>query len=220
MEKVTTKRLRSVLRAHPPGAGGGGGRATSVSRSAKPNIVEFANGEIRPRFAESVRGSDVFIMQTHYGVDGRSHQRLDHGAADHDRRRLPGVGQADHRRVPVLRLRPPGPQGRGSRADHGPPDRRHVQGRRRQADGLDRPALRPDPGLLRGPGRPPHGDAGARAVRAPAGADSPGDRVARRGPDQGRRAHGPAPRRLRRRPGLHLQAPPEGHGQRRRGQAR
>jgi ribose-phosphate pyrophosphokinase len=36
------------------------------------NIVEFANGEIRPRFAESVRGSDVFIMQSHYGVDGHS----------------------------------------------------------------------------------------------------------------------------------------------------
>jgi ribose-phosphate pyrophosphokinase len=37
-----------------------------------PNIVEFANGELRPRFAESVRGTDVFIMQTHYGCDGRS----------------------------------------------------------------------------------------------------------------------------------------------------
>ncbi len=37
-----------------------------------PNIVEFANGEMRPRFADSVRGCDVFIMQTHYGVDGRS----------------------------------------------------------------------------------------------------------------------------------------------------
>ena len=37
-----------------------------------PNIVEFSNGEIRPRFAESVRGTDVFIMQSHYGIDGRS----------------------------------------------------------------------------------------------------------------------------------------------------
>src|SRR6476469_2593184 len=36
------------------------------------NMVEFANGEVRPRFAESVRGTDVFIMQTHYGCDGRS----------------------------------------------------------------------------------------------------------------------------------------------------
>ena len=37
-----------------------------------PNLVEFANGEVRPRFGESIRGSDVFIMQTHYGCDGRS----------------------------------------------------------------------------------------------------------------------------------------------------
>ena len=38
----------------------------------EPNLVEFANGEVRPRFGESVRGSDVFIMQTHFGCDGRS----------------------------------------------------------------------------------------------------------------------------------------------------
>jgi ribose-phosphate pyrophosphokinase len=37
-----------------------------------PNIVEFSNGELRPRFAESVRGADVFIVQTHFGCDGRS----------------------------------------------------------------------------------------------------------------------------------------------------
>jgi ribose-phosphate pyrophosphokinase len=37
-----------------------------------PYLVEFANGEVRPRFGESVRGNDVFIMQTHYGCDGRS----------------------------------------------------------------------------------------------------------------------------------------------------
>ncbi len=38
----------------------------------QPNLVEFANGEVRPRFGESVRGCDVFIMQTHFGCDGRS----------------------------------------------------------------------------------------------------------------------------------------------------
>ncbi|NDF88170.1 MAG: ribose-phosphate diphosphokinase, partial [Actinobacteria bacterium] len=36
------------------------------------NIVEFANGELRPRFGESIRGGDVFIMQTHCSHDGRS----------------------------------------------------------------------------------------------------------------------------------------------------
>ena len=95
-------------------------------------------------------------------------QRLDHGAADHDRRRLSGVGQADHRGVPLLRLRPPGSQGRGPRADLGPSRRRHVQGGRRQADDLDRPPRRPDPGLLRRTRRSPHRAAGARGVRPPA----------------------------------------------------
>ncbi len=36
------------------------------------NVVEFSNGELRPRFRESIRGTDVFIMQTHFGCDGRS----------------------------------------------------------------------------------------------------------------------------------------------------
>ena len=36
-----------------------------------PNLVDFANGEIRARFADSVRGTDVFIIQTHAGTDDR-----------------------------------------------------------------------------------------------------------------------------------------------------
>ena len=32
-----------------------------------PNLREFANGEVHCRFDESVRGADVFIMQTHCG---------------------------------------------------------------------------------------------------------------------------------------------------------
>ena len=37
-----------------------------------PHLVDFANGEIRPRFTESIRGADVFIVQSHAGNDGRS----------------------------------------------------------------------------------------------------------------------------------------------------
>jgi ribose-phosphate pyrophosphokinase len=37
-----------------------------------PNLVDFANGEIRPRFQESVRGADVFIFQSHCRTPGRS----------------------------------------------------------------------------------------------------------------------------------------------------
>ncbi|HLH99307.1 MAG TPA: ribose-phosphate diphosphokinase [Acidimicrobiales bacterium] len=37
-----------------------------------PHLVDFANGEIRPRFVESVRGADVFIIQSHCHTPGRS----------------------------------------------------------------------------------------------------------------------------------------------------
>jgi ribose-phosphate pyrophosphokinase len=36
------------------------------------HIVDFANGEMRPRFAESVRGADVFVVQSHCQSPGRS----------------------------------------------------------------------------------------------------------------------------------------------------
>ncbi|MCU0311319.1 MAG: ribose-phosphate diphosphokinase [Acidimicrobiales bacterium] len=36
------------------------------------NLGQFANGELHCRFGESVRGSDVFIMQSHTGAEGMS----------------------------------------------------------------------------------------------------------------------------------------------------
>src|SRR5580704_16219757 len=39
---------------------------------ADANLVDFANGEVRPRFAESVRGGDVFVIQSHGRSPGRS----------------------------------------------------------------------------------------------------------------------------------------------------
>jgi ribose-phosphate pyrophosphokinase len=71
MEKVTTKRLSLYTgRTHPA-------LAAEVAQHiglqlGDANIVEFSNGEIRPRFGESIRGCDVFVMQTHFGCDGRS----------------------------------------------------------------------------------------------------------------------------------------------------
>ena len=71
MEKVTTKRLSLYTgRTHPA-------LALEVAEHLElllgdANIVEFANSEIRPRFTESVRGTDVFIMQTHFACEGRS----------------------------------------------------------------------------------------------------------------------------------------------------
>jgi len=71
MEKVSTKRMSLFSgRTHPA-------LAQEVAEHlgvelGNANLVQFANGEVRPRFGESIRGSDVFIMQTHYGCDGRS----------------------------------------------------------------------------------------------------------------------------------------------------
>ena len=71
MEKVTTKRMALYSgRTHPALAEEVAGHLGI--ELGNPNIVQFANGEVRVRFAESIRGNDVFIMQTHCGFGGRS----------------------------------------------------------------------------------------------------------------------------------------------------
>ena len=71
MEKVTTKRLSLFTgRTHPA-------LAQEVAdhlaiRLGDVEIAQFSNGELRPRFADSIRGGDVFIMQTHFGTDAGS----------------------------------------------------------------------------------------------------------------------------------------------------
>ncbi len=71
MEKVTTKKLALYSgRTHIDLARRW--RHISASTLGNANIVEFSNGEIRPRFAESVRGTDVFVMQSHFGIDDHS----------------------------------------------------------------------------------------------------------------------------------------------------
>ena len=71
IDKVTTKRMSLYSgRTHPALAQEVAGYLGI--ELGEHNLVEFANGEVRPRFSESVRGSDVFIMQSHFGCDGRS----------------------------------------------------------------------------------------------------------------------------------------------------
>jgi ribose-phosphate pyrophosphokinase len=66
MELTPKKRLELYAgRSHP-------GLAEEVAAHlgvalGNPNLREFANGEVHCRFDESVRGADVFIMQTHCG---------------------------------------------------------------------------------------------------------------------------------------------------------
>ena len=66
MELVPTKRLELYSgRAHPA-------LAEDIAAHlgvelGEPNLQQFSNGEIHCRFNESVRGADVFIIQTHSG---------------------------------------------------------------------------------------------------------------------------------------------------------
>ena len=150
----------------------------------------------------------------------RADQRPHHGAAAHDRRRQARVGASHHRGVPLLRVRAPGPQGRGPRADLRAPARRPAHRRRRRPRRDRRPPHRADPGLLRLPGRPPHRGAAARRLPRAAGR---GRRRRSSSPDAGGRQARPPLRQLPRRrrhrvrPRVHRQAPAQGHPQRRRG---
>ena len=68
MERVTTKRLALFTgRTHPA-------LAEEIAdvldvELGDPQLVDFANGEIRARFADSVRGTDVFVIQTHASTE-------------------------------------------------------------------------------------------------------------------------------------------------------
>jgi ribose-phosphate pyrophosphokinase len=71
LERVTTKRLSLFSgRTHPALANEVAAHLGIEVGDA--NIVEFANGEIRPRFSDSIRGGDVFVMQSHYTTDSHS----------------------------------------------------------------------------------------------------------------------------------------------------
>jgi ribose-phosphate pyrophosphokinase len=71
VELVTKKRLHIVSgRSNPELAADIAGHL-GVSLG-EPNIAEFSNGELHCRFAESVRGTVVFIIQSHSNWEGRS----------------------------------------------------------------------------------------------------------------------------------------------------
>jgi ribose-phosphate pyrophosphokinase len=66
VELISKRRLEFVSgRAHPE-------LASAIARHlevplSEPNLREFANGEVHCRFDNSLRGADVFILQTHCG---------------------------------------------------------------------------------------------------------------------------------------------------------
>jgi hypothetical protein len=124
--KKRPKRRLMVLsgRAHP-------GLAQEVAADLGTELVptsayNFANGEIYVRFEESVRGCDVFVLQSHTAPINEwimEHLLMIDAAQARQ-------CQADHRRHAVLRLCPPGQEAPRARADLGTADRRHVRDRR------------------------------------------------------------------------------------------
>ena len=164
MEKLTTKRLALYSgRTHPALADEVAEHLGLVLGDA--NVTEFANGEMRPRFAESIRGSDVFIMQSHYGVDGRS-------INDSIMEQLIMIDTAY--RASAKRITAVCPFYGYARQDRKAEGREPITARliadmfksagaKRMVS--HRPAQRPDPGVLRRSGRSPHGDARAGGLR-------------------------------------------------------
>ena len=73
-------------------------------------LKTFSDGEIYCRYEESIRGADVFLVQsTAANVDrGDDPERRAGRAARDDRRRAGRLGPPDHRGDAVVRLRPPG----------------------------------------------------------------------------------------------------------------
>ena len=66
MELVTKKRLHLFAGRSSPALAGAIASHLGVELG-QANLSEFASGEMHCRFAESIRGSDVFIVQTHSG---------------------------------------------------------------------------------------------------------------------------------------------------------
>ncbi|MEZ5342104.1 MAG: ribose-phosphate diphosphokinase [Acidimicrobiales bacterium] len=74
-----TWNMRLITTAPPPfrrishGQTGRRGRFSDLGIGlTESHLSQFANGETHCRFGESVRGSDVFIIQSHGALDGRS----------------------------------------------------------------------------------------------------------------------------------------------------
>ncbi len=136
--------------------------ASDVAEQLGIDILEttaydFANGEMYVRYTESVRGADVFVLQTHADLVNKSimEQLI----------MIDALKRASARSItavcPLLGYSRQDKKHRGRRADLLPSDLRPAQDRRCRPHHERRPARRAVPGLLRRPGRPPDRYAGA-----------------------------------------------------------
>ena len=155
MEIITKKRMMLFTGSIHPALGheiadnlGIPGRESKLSR--------FASGEIYFRSEESVRGADVFVVQTHYEPVNEAIMEQLIMIDAHEA----GVGEAHH--APSSRTTATrGRTTRRCRASRSAPSSSPTCCRdgRRRPHRLGRPALGADPGVLRLPVRPPDGAA-------------------------------------------------------------
>ena len=129
-------------------------------------LKTFSNGEVYCRYEESIRGADVFIVQSTCGNpqtgvtanDSLMELLLMIDAA---------VGASAHRVIAVTPWFGYSRQDKKSspaRADLGAPGGAHARGGGRRPGADDGPPRRPDPGLLPEAGRPHDGAVHAHAV--------------------------------------------------------
>ena len=122
MELVPRRRLELVSGTVAPGVGPGDRRRSWAWSWARP--ICASSPTARSTAASTSRSAAATSSSSRPTADPVN-DSLD-GAADHDRRRQAGVGQADHRRLPLLRVLPSGPQGHRARADHRQAGGRHA----------------------------------------------------------------------------------------------
>ena len=161
MELVSKKTLHALRRAGQPRSSPR--RSPSASKRAARRREAVDASRTASSTAATARASAAPTCSSAEPL--RADQRPHHGAADHDRRRQARVGASASPRcarstaTPARTARPRAASRspRGSLADLLTVGRRRPRRHRR-------PAHRPDPGLLRRPGRPPHRGAAARRL--------------------------------------------------------
>ena len=115
----------------------------------KMNIQRFADGEFEVSFEESIRGCEVFLVQSRFpNTDNLMELLLMIDAAKR-------VGKVGYRRNPILRMGSSRPQGQASRVNRSKTRCRPAQHRRNRPFDYDGPARRPNSRLLQRASRPP-----------------------------------------------------------------
>ena len=130
-------------------------------------LKTFADGEVYCRYEESIRGADLFVVQSDLRLRARGPhgQRRALGAPPDDPRRQARLGAPDRRRHPVVRVLAPGQEVCAARADLRAPRRRGARDGGHRPPGRDGPPRGPAPGLLLQAGRPHDRDADPHPVR-------------------------------------------------------